>query len=140
MQQKIVTHNNDVSNDSTNVSHENITIKTTNQKENTKEKLGVTALIAIMEPVTESPSSRAYKQPLRSHPSNKIKVLLDSGCNGDLYFLPKGKDKPFPYLTRQAPKTWRMSKQTEEASSGSNSSSILLAGSTPYNLTLWSMT
>jgi hypothetical protein len=34
---------------------------------------------------------------------------LDSGSNGDLYFLPKGKDKPFPYLTRQAPKSWRTS-------------------------------
>jgi hypothetical protein len=31
---------------------------------------------------------------------------LDSGSDGDLYFLPKGKDKPFPYLTRQAPKSW----------------------------------
>jgi hypothetical protein len=67
------------------------------------------ALVAIMEPVAESQSSRAYKQPLRSRPSNKIKVLLNSGSNGYLYFLPKGKDKPFPYLTRQAPKSWRTS-------------------------------
>jgi len=74
-------------------------MKTINQKENTKEKLDVMASIAIMEPATESQSFRAYKQPLRSHPSNKIKVLLDSGSDGDLYFLPKGKDKPFPYLT-----------------------------------------
>eukprot|EP00804_Cyclotella_cryptica_P020187 CCRYP_010891-RA/>CCRYP_010891-RA protein AED:0.41 eAED:1.00 QI:0/0/0/1/0/0/4/0/316 len=34
----------------------------------TKERLGVTALLAIMEPATESQSSRAYKQPLRSRP------------------------------------------------------------------------
>ena len=27
----------------------------------------------------------------------------------DLYFLPQGKDKPFPYLTRQVPKSWHMS-------------------------------
>ena len=67
------------------------------------------ALIAIMEPATESQSSRAYKQPLRSRPSNKIKVLLDSGSNGDLYFLQKGKDKPFPYLTRKVPKSWHTS-------------------------------
>jgi hypothetical protein len=65
-------------------------MKTLNQKETTKEQLGVMALIAIMEPATESQSSRANKQPLRSSPSNKIKVLLDSGSNGDLYFLPKG--------------------------------------------------
>jgi hypothetical protein len=82
-------------------------MKTTNS--NTKNKLGVMALIAIMEPATESQSSRAHKQPLRSHPSNKIKVLLDSGPDGDLYFLQKGKDKPFPYLTRQAPKSWHTS-------------------------------
>ena len=75
----------------------------------TKDRLGVTALVAIMEPATESQSSRANKQPLRSRPSNKIKVLLDSGSDGDLIFLPKGKDKPFPYLTRQVPKSWHTS-------------------------------
>ena len=74
----------------------------------TKDRLGVTALVAIIEPVTESQSSRAYKQPLRSQPSNKIKVPLDSGSDGDLIFLPKG-DKPFPYLTRQVPKSWHTS-------------------------------
>ena len=71
-------------------------MKTINQKENTKEKLGVMALIAIMEPATESQSSRAYKQPLRSHPSNKIKVLLDSGSDGDLFSYQKEKTNPFP--------------------------------------------
>ena len=45
---KIVTNNNDVYNDTTNVSSNNITMKTINQKENTKEQLGVTDLIAIM--------------------------------------------------------------------------------------------
>ena len=109
---KKVTNHINVSNDTTNVSSNNITMKTINQKENTKEQLGVTALIAIMEPATESHSSRVYKQHLRSHPSRKIEVLLDSWSNGDLYFLPKGKDKPFPYLTRQAPKSWRMSNRS----------------------------
>jgi hypothetical protein len=71
----------------------------------TNDRLGVTALVAIMEPAK---SSRACKQPLRSRPSNKIKVLLDSGSDGDLIFLPKGKYKPFPYLTRQVPKSWHM--------------------------------
>jgi len=85
---------------------------------NTKNKLGVTALIAIMEPATESQSSRANKQPLRSRPRNKIKVLLDSGSNGDLYFLPKGKDKPFPYLTKQAPKSWCMSNGSFQTKGG----------------------
>jgi hypothetical protein len=102
-------NNNDVSNDTTKVSSDNATMKTITQKENTNKQLGVMALIAIMKPATESQSSRAYKQPLRSCPSNKIKVLLDSGSDGDLYFLQKGKDKTFPYLTRQAPKSWRTS-------------------------------
>ena len=98
-----------------NVSKDDTTMKTTNKgktqhkSKDTKERLGVTAVIAIMEPATESQSSRAHKQPLRSRPSNKIRVLLDSGSDGDLYFLPKGKDKPFPYLNRQAPKSWRTS-------------------------------
>ncbi len=62
-----------------------------------------------MKPATESQASRACKQPLRSHPSNKINIILDSGSDGDLIFLPKGKDKPFPYLTRQVPKSWHTS-------------------------------
>jgi hypothetical protein len=135
-----VSTNNDVSNDTTNVSCNNITMKTLNQKENTKEQLAVMALIAITEPATESQSSRAHKQPLRSHPSNKIKVLLDSGSNGDLYFLPKGIDKPFPYLTRQAPNSWHTSNGSFQTKGRGklrlNFFSILLAGSTPYNLTL----
>ena len=49
------------------------------------------------------------KQPLKSHPSNKIKVLLSSESDGDLYFLPIRKDKHFPYLARQVPKSWRTS-------------------------------
>jgi len=51
---------------------------TLNLKENTKEQLGVIALIAIMEPLTESQSSGAYKQPWSCH-SSKIKVLLTQG-------------------------------------------------------------
>ena len=62
---------------------------------NTKDCLGVTALVAIMEPATESQSTRTYKQPLWSCPSNKIKVLLDSGSDGDLIFLPKRKKQAF---------------------------------------------
>jgi hypothetical protein len=58
---KNVTTNINVSDDSTNVSSDNITMKAL-QKENIKEQLGVTALIATMEPATESQSSRANKQ------------------------------------------------------------------------------
>ncbi len=65
-------------------------------------------LIAIMEPANESKAFRASKQTLKDSPSNKIKVLLDSGSDED-FFLPKGKDKPFLYLTRKVPKSWHMS-------------------------------
>ena len=66
----------------------------------TKEYLDVMALIAIMEPATESQTSRGNKQPLKGCPSNKMKVLLDSGSDGDLFLPPKVRDKPFTYLTR----------------------------------------
>ena len=66
------------------------------------------ALIAIMEPVTESQMFGRQKLPLTSCPSNKIKVLLDLGSDGDLYFLQKGTDKPFPYSKRQVPKSWHI--------------------------------
>ena len=105
----VVTNNIKVAND--HITMKNLDMgKTQHQSKDTKEHLGVMAVIAIMEPVTESQSSRAYKLPLRSRPSNKIRVLLDSGSDGDLFFLPKRKDKPFPYLTRQVPKSLCMSK------------------------------
>ena len=61
------------------------------------------ALIAIMEPATESQSCRVIKPPLKGRPNNKIKVRLDFRSDGDHYFLPKGKDKFFPYLTMHVP-------------------------------------
>jgi len=38
-----------------------------------------------------------------------IRVLLDSGSDGDLLFHEKGKPKQFPYLTRQVPCSWHTS-------------------------------
>ncbi len=111
-QSKILSH---LTQEKTSCNTENVIVTTSNSGytpvpiKDTTARLGVTTVIAIMEPATESQSSKAYKQPLRSHPSNKIRVLLDSGSDGDLYFLPKGKDKSFPYLTRQVPKSWRTS-------------------------------
>ena len=72
---------------------------------------GVTAVVAIMEPATEL-SSKRPQIPLTSHPSNKIRVLLDMASNGDLSFHEKGKPKHFPYLTRQVPKSWHTSNGT----------------------------
>jgi hypothetical protein len=65
-----------------------------------------------MEPVTEKFSSGGPKFPLKSCPSNKIRVCLDTRSNGDLYFHEKGKPKPFPYLIWQVPKSWHMSNKT----------------------------
>ncbi len=43
----------------------------------------------------------------RKTPMKKlVRVLLDSGSDGDLLFHEKGTTKQFPYLTRQVPKSW----------------------------------
>ena len=72
----------------------------------------MTAVVAIMERATENLPSNGQQIPLRSRPSNKIWVLLDMGSHGDLFFHEKGKLTPFPYLTRQVPKSWHMSNGT----------------------------
>ena len=71
------------------------TVQDDNAKCNTSGYLGVMALIAIMEPATEGQKFSRKKLPLVSHPSNKIKVLLDSGSDGDLYFLQKEQTNTF---------------------------------------------
>ena len=53
--------------------------KNVSEISNTKDHLGVTALIATMQPVTESQSSRKYKQPVRSHTSKKSKSSWTQG-------------------------------------------------------------
>ena len=45
----------------------------------------------------------------RSHKNNFLRVLLDTGSDGDLMFHKKGTTKRFPYLNRQVPKSWHMS-------------------------------
>ena len=40
------------------------------------------------------------------HKPRFIKVLLDSGSDGDLLFHKKGTPKYFPYSARQVPKSW----------------------------------
>ena len=48
------------------------------------------ALIVTMELATESQTSSVNKQRLKVCPSNKIKVLLYSGSDGDRFFFPEG--------------------------------------------------
>ena len=62
----------------------------------------VTAVAAVM--MAESIHSS------KKVPTKKIiRVLLDSGSNGDLLFHKKGAAKQFPYLNRQVPMTWHTS-------------------------------
>ncbi len=84
-----LTKNNDSKSIESKISKKSQTNKgSTTKSSNTKtDYLGVTAVIAIMEPATESHNFSRKKSPLVSHPSNKVKVLLDSESDGDLYFL-----------------------------------------------------
>ena len=91
---KIVTNNHDVSDNINNVSNDNINMKTINT--NTKNKLGVTALIAIMEPSTESQSSRAYKQPWGDAPATKSKSYWTQGPMETIISYQQEKTNPFP--------------------------------------------
>ncbi|MFM8588489.1 MAG: RNase H-like domain-containing protein [Bacteroidota bacterium] len=64
-------------------------------------KQGVTAVMAVMTMDKQNHHS-SKKVPVKK----LVRVLLDSGSDGDLLFHKKGTDKQFPYLTRQVPKTW----------------------------------
>ena len=84
----------------------------TNSRAKTDEKnskIGVTALIAKLVNKAESQSSSGLKHQSKSLKSNLIRVLLDSGSDGDLWFQEKGTKPRFPYLTRQVPKSWHTS-------------------------------
>ena len=50
-----------------------------------------------------------YKSNNKAIKEKLIRVLLDSGSDGDLLFHQKGKPKHFPYLTRQVPCSWHTS-------------------------------
>jgi hypothetical protein len=69
-----------------------------NRKPKTKQDLGVAVLVAIMQPATRNSSSTGSKPPLKSHPSYKIRVLLDTSSNGDLYYHEKESPNLFPIL------------------------------------------
>jgi hypothetical protein len=73
-------------------------------KANTDENTvsSVTAIIAkLVSDKADSQSSSGLKHQSKSLKSNLIRVLLDSGSDGDLWFQEKGTKPRFPYLTRQ---------------------------------------
>ncbi len=56
---------------------------------------------------TENPARKNIGHSTGRRTSNTvIRILLDSGSDGDLLFHEKGTEKRFPYLTRQVPKSW----------------------------------
>ena len=74
-----------------------------------KTKGRVTAVVAKAryQKVTENQTKQRFEDSARSRPSNAvIKVLIDSGSDGDLMFHEKGTPMHFPYLTRQVPNSW----------------------------------
>ena len=79
---------------------------------NNEQEGGVTAVVAKARyhRATENQPKQRFEHPARSRPSNTvIKVLLDSGSDGDLMFHEKGTPKHFPYLARQVPNSWHTS-------------------------------
>ena len=69
----------------------------------------VTAVVAKAryQKATKNQAKQRNKHSARSHPGNAvIKVLLDSGSDGNLMFHEKGMPMHFPYLTRQVPNSW----------------------------------
>jgi hypothetical protein len=75
-----------------------------------KPKRGVTAVMGVMVGLKPTNSNKVSKKKI-------LRVLLDTGSDGDIMFHKKGTNKHFPYLTRQVPKTWHTSNgdfQTKE--------------------------
>jgi len=65
--------------------------------------------VAVMQAGTD-PTKAGRRPSNKKVPRKKIiKVLLDSGSDGDLLFHAKGAAKHFPYSARQVPKPWRTS-------------------------------
>jgi hypothetical protein len=74
-----------------------------------KKEERVTAVVAKARyhKLTKNQAQQRFKHSAGSHPSNTvIKVLVDSGSDGDLMFYEKGTPMHFPYLTRQVLNSW----------------------------------
>ena len=72
---------------------------------NLNEKGKVTAVVAV----AKYGSACHHKSSKKAAKEKLIRVLLDSGSDGDLLFHEKGRPKHFPYLTRQVPCSWHTS-------------------------------
>ena len=76
------------------------------------DEVQVTAIVAKLIHKTGSNVLTRGKNLSKSRKNNLIRVLLDSGSDGDLWFQEKGTPKRFPYLARQVPKSWHTSNGT----------------------------
>jgi hypothetical protein len=78
-----------------------------------RKAIGVTAIVATIRSGPElrpkvQANKNKYSKPKTSSKTKSpkpriIRILLDSGSNGDLLFHKKGPEKAFPYLIRQDP-------------------------------------
>jgi len=68
----------------------------------TNEKGKVVAVVAV----AKYGQARHHKSSKKATKEKLIRVLLDSGSDGNLLFHEKGRPKHFPYLTRQVPCSW----------------------------------
>ena len=71
----------------------------------------VTAVIAVTDTATEDPTngiehSRRCRRTKKLLFTKKIRVLSDSGSDGDIWFHRKGATKRFPYTERQVVKSY----------------------------------
>ena len=76
------------------------------------DEVQVTAIVARLIHSAGSTASTRGKHLSKSHKSNLIRVLLDSGSDGDLWFQEKRTAKRFLYLARQVPKSCHTSNGT----------------------------
>ena len=70
------------------------------------DEVQVTAIVSRLVQLARSTALTREKHLSKSHKSNLIRVQLDSGSDGDLWFQENGTPKRFPYLARQVPKSW----------------------------------
>ncbi len=65
----------------------------------------MTAVVAV----AKHSRAQSHKSSNKATKEKLIRVLLDSGSDGDLLFHEKGTPKHFSYLTRQVPCSWHTS-------------------------------
>ena len=78
------------------------------------EEQKVTAVVAVIDTATEDPTngiehSKRCRRTKKLLFTKKIRVLLDSGSDGDIWFHRKGATKRFPYTERQVVKSYHTS-------------------------------